>query len=78
METSNVVPLFGPDAPLRGRARIAAISVYREALPEIAAKAIGDAFSLTCRLPGCADLSIEDALPMFVSAFRQELDKPAL
>jgi hypothetical protein len=78
MGDDNVVPFHDPERPLMGKTRAAAIECYREALPEIAARSIGDAFSLTCQLTGCGNLSIEDALPLFVDAFRRELDKPVM
>jgi hypothetical protein len=74
---SNVIQLFDdPDAPLEGAEREAAIQAYREAAAVIAAHAIGQAFGAISRMPGCGGLGCEDALPLFVEAFRRELDKP--
>jgi hypothetical protein len=73
---SNVIQLFPePPAPLQGAEREAAIQAYREAAAVIAAHVIGQAFGGVSRLPGCGGLGCEDALPLFVKAFRRELRK---
>jgi hypothetical protein len=73
---SNVIPFRDPDAPLEGAERDAAIKAYREAAEAIAEHALSKAFSVLARLPNCRRLGCEDAYPLFVEAFRRELDKP--
>lgn len=74
---SNVIPFRDPDAPLEGAEREAAIQCYREAAAAIAAQTIAKAFSAVSRQPGCRRLGCDDALPLFVAAFRCELRKSA-
>ena len=73
---SNVVPFRDPDEPLEGAERRAAIKAYWKAAEAIAEQTIAKAFSAVSRQPGCGRLGCEDALPLFVAAFRRELDKP--
>jgi len=72
---SNVIPFHDPDAPLEGAERQAAIKAYSKAAERIAVDTIGKAFSTASRQPGCGKLGCDDALPLFVEAFRRELRK---
>jgi hypothetical protein len=68
---SNIIPFRDPDAPLDGAERKA----YWKAAEAVAAYTVAKAFSAACRQPGCGRLGCEDALPLFVTAFRRELSK---
>jgi hypothetical protein len=71
----NVVPLFDPDAPLRGKARDKALEHYREAVAAIAHKAVYDALAESSEVPGAGDLGIDDVLPALYDAFRAVVDR---
>ena len=72
----NVVPLFDPDAPLRGKARDNALEHYREGVAELAHKAVFEALAESVKIPGAGDLGIRDALPALYDAFRAVIDRP--
>jgi hypothetical protein len=74
----NVIPLFDPDAPLRGKAREQALERYREGVVEIVAKAVGTALGESCNIQGCANLSLRDVIPELHNAFRAAIDRPHL
>jgi hypothetical protein len=73
MTSDNGLPFPSP-TPV-AQARDKAVEAFREAVAQIAAKSIGDALALACQLPECRNLSIGDAVPLFIEAFRQELNK---
>jgi hypothetical protein len=75
MTSNDKLPFGDPSSRSLVEAREKAIEAFREAVAEIAAKSIDDAFTLACQLPQCRDLSIGDAVPIFIEAFRQELNK---
>jgi hypothetical protein len=76
MSASNVIPFPDPaDSPLRGAAREAAIRAYRDGVARLADDAVAKAFNEACRLPGCGELAIADAVPLFVQAFRTEVSR---
>jgi hypothetical protein len=72
---TNVVPLFDPDAPLRGRAREAAMVSYRAAVKALAGRLISDAFTACSRLPEGQDLDFRDAVRIVVDTCQHELER---
>jgi hypothetical protein len=72
---SKVIPFRDPEAALEGAERKAAIKAYWKAAEAIAAQTVAKAFSAVSRQPGCRRLGIDDALPLFLAAFRRELSK---
>ena len=71
----NIVPFRTPDAPIEGAERKAAIKSYWKAAEVVAERTICEAFSKAFRMPGCNRIDLNDAVPLFVAAFRRELDK---
>ena len=75
MRSNDELPFGDPSPRPLVEAREKTIEAFREAVAEIAANSIDDAFTLARQLPQCRNLSIGDAVPIFIEAFRQELDK---
>ena len=75
MTSSDKLPFGDPSPRPSVEAREKAIEAFREAVAQIAAKSIEDAFTLAYQLPECRSLSIGDVVPLFIEAFRQELNK---
>lgn len=75
MRSNDELPLGDPSLRPLVEAREKTMEAFREAVAEIAANSIDDAFTLACQLPQCRNLSIGDAVPIFIEAFRQELNK---
>jgi hypothetical protein len=73
--SADVIRFRDPDAPLDGQARDAALKLLRDVCREIAAQAVSRGFTEVCKTPGCGELSIEDALPVFVEAMRRQLSR---
>jgi hypothetical protein len=59
-------------------ARDKALEALREAVAQIAAKSIEDAFTLAYQLPECRSLSTGDVVALVIDAFRQELNKSGM
>ncbi len=78
MTSDNGLPFSDLSPTLVAEAREKTIEAFREAVAGIAAKSIDDAFTLACQLPECRNLSVGDAVPLFIEAFRQELNKSGL
>jgi hypothetical protein len=53
--------------------RHATIKAYWEAAESIAAQTVAQAFSAVSRQRDCGAVACEDALPLFVAAFRRDL-----
>jgi hypothetical protein len=68
---ANIVPLFDPDAPLRGKAREAAVVGYRATVEELVERSMHELFTACCRLPEGQDLGINDALPIIEAAMQR-------
>jgi hypothetical protein len=71
----TVIAFRVPDAPLEGAERHAAIAAYWKAAEAIAADTVAKAFSAASRQPDCRRIDLNDAVPLFVAAFRRELSK---
>jgi hypothetical protein len=71
----SVIPFRDPDAPPEGAERRAAIKAYYKAAEAIAADAVARAFSAASRQPDCRRIDLNDAVPLFVAAFRRELSR---
>jgi hypothetical protein len=70
----NVVALFDPDAPLRGKAREVAMVSFRAAVEALAGRLIDDAFNACCRLPEGNDLDFKDAITIVLDTCQRELE----
>jgi hypothetical protein len=73
--SAQVIPFRDPAAPLEGKSRDAAREACRARLKVIALKAVCDAFSAFCEVPEASQLSVNDTVPMFVAAMREQLAK---
>jgi hypothetical protein len=71
-----VLPFPTPCVALEGEEREAALRVAKFQMEALAQVAIGDAFSVAGRIPGIGKLDLDDFVPVFIDAFRRELDKP--
>lgn len=76
--SADIIPFRDPSAPMEGAARDAALELCREGCRGIAAHAVSRAFSEVCKLPGCEQLSIDDAIQVFVEAMQRELSRAEL
>ena len=76
--SARVIPFRDPDAPLEGEEREAALVLYREGLKPIAHRTMCEALRAACKIPGTGKLSMDDAMPLFVEAMRNELARSGL
>lgn len=76
-EHSNVVLFPANEARPSARAREAWLAAYQAGVETLAYQHIVQALNESCHIPGLGGLTAADILPLFVAAFRRQIDNRA-